>query len=122
MFPPILYILDGRRRPVLCRDLREWGRWMEENRIRWLTEVRGFTISTIFLGLDHRFGPGPPVLWETMVFLSDGTACASDGTACAYLRRCSGSWEQAEAQHAEVVRLVTDPATSLRLDPEVGEE
>lgn len=25
-------------------------------------------VSTVFLGLDHSFGDGPPVLWETMVF------------------------------------------------------
>jgi len=28
-----------------------------------------WTVSTVFLGLDHSFEPdGPPVLWETMVF------------------------------------------------------
>ena len=25
-------------------------------------------ISTVFLGLDHAFGSGPPILWETMIF------------------------------------------------------
>lgn len=25
-------------------------------------------VSTVFLGMDHAFGFGPPVLWETMVF------------------------------------------------------
>lgn len=25
-------------------------------------------ISTVFLGLDHQYGSGPPILWETMVF------------------------------------------------------
>lgn len=25
-------------------------------------------VSTVFLGLDHRFGEGPPLLFETMVF------------------------------------------------------
>lgn len=30
---------------------------------------RGHTVvSTVFLGLDHNFGFGPPVLWETMLF------------------------------------------------------
>ena len=28
----------------------------------------GFEVSTVFLGLDHRFGNGPPLLFETMVF------------------------------------------------------
>ena len=25
-------------------------------------------VSTVFLGLDHAFDDGPPVLWETMIF------------------------------------------------------
>ena len=25
-------------------------------------------ISTVFLGINHQYGDGPPVLWETMIF------------------------------------------------------
>lgn len=25
-------------------------------------------VSTVFLGIDHSFGEGPPVLWEALVF------------------------------------------------------
>ena len=32
------------------------------------TEFDDGFVSTVFLGLDHRFGPGEPVLWETMIF------------------------------------------------------
>jgi hypothetical protein len=32
------------------------------------TTVGDVQISTVFLGLDHRLGPGPPLLWETLVF------------------------------------------------------
>ena len=28
----------------------------------------GVTVSTVFLGLDHQFGNGPPLLYETMIF------------------------------------------------------
>lgn len=31
-------------------------------------ERDGSFVSTIFLGLDHNFGDGPPILWETMMF------------------------------------------------------
>jgi hypothetical protein len=31
----------------------------------------GVRVSTVFLALDHSFGDGPPVLWETMVFPAD---------------------------------------------------
>lgn len=60
-----------------CEDILEWGRWFESihNRRLRFTELRSssghrFSVSTIFLGLDHRFADnGPPVLWETMVLV-----------------------------------------------------
>jgi hypothetical protein len=65
------YILDGHT-PVRCDDLYAWGRWLEtarESRIVARTTVReGVDVSTVFLGLDHRFDDGPPLLFETMVF------------------------------------------------------
>lgn len=36
------------------------------------TQVNGVRISTVFLGLDHSFGGGPPVLFETMIFGARG--------------------------------------------------
>ena len=38
------------------------------------TEVKGFAVSTIWLGLDHRYGDGPPLIYETQVFGLDGVA------------------------------------------------
>lgn len=44
---------------------------------KWLTDdkkiirrdtINGHLISTVFLGLDHSWGEGPPLLWETMIF------------------------------------------------------
>ena len=33
----------------------------------------GYTVSTVFLGIDHNhFGIGPPILYETMVWREDG--------------------------------------------------
>ena len=32
------------------------------------TQAGGYTISTVFLGFDHQFGDGPPLIFETMVF------------------------------------------------------
>jgi hypothetical protein len=60
---------DGTVEPV--EDIIEWGRWFQktENRIIEQTELPGdVCVSTVFLGIDHAFGGGPPVLWETMVF------------------------------------------------------
>jgi hypothetical protein len=63
------YILDGTT-PVLEPDLLTWARWFETaNRHvaeTWVSpEVR---VSTVFLGLDHQWGDGQPLLWETMCF------------------------------------------------------
>lgn len=68
------YILDDEGKPKAC-DAITWARWFEraENRIVRHTRMRAagevFLISTVFLGIDHHFGPepGPPLLWETMV-------------------------------------------------------
>lgn len=58
---------DGAVRAV---DVETWGRWFQtaDRRIAW-TEVGEATVSTVFLGLDHRFGSdGPPLIFETMIF------------------------------------------------------
>ena len=62
--------------PVEERDLIMWARWYEAhgslvyvNRVPPLLGLfGGCRVSTIFLGLDHSFGSGPPLLWETMIF------------------------------------------------------
>ena len=42
---------------------------LEKKRIRY-TEIpeTGVCVSTVWLGLDHQFGDGPPLIFETMVF------------------------------------------------------
>jgi hypothetical protein len=96
-----LFILDGKI-PVRCPDMIEWGNWMETaNRIVRREEVGDYTVSTVFLGIDHAFGGGVPILFETMVF-SDGTSVEDIG-----MRRCS-TWEGAEKQHREIVLEVEE--------------
>lgn len=43
------------------------------------TSLANCWISTVFLGLDHAHGGGPPVLFETMVFPSHGDWGEIDG-------------------------------------------
>lgn len=38
-----------------------------DNRVAW-DMVGGVRISTAWLGLDHQFGGGPPLIFETMLF------------------------------------------------------
>jgi hypothetical protein len=54
-------------------------------------------VSTVFLGLDHRRASGPPLLFETMIFLF--------GASMDYQVRCS-TWMQAEAMHEAAIRYV----------------
>jgi len=67
---PGLYVLDSDGRPVREPDIAKWGRWRATHDCQVArSEIGDITVSTVFLGLDHRhFGDGPPVLWETMVF------------------------------------------------------
>jgi len=92
------YVLIGQT-PVLEPDVLVWAEWFgQEDRIVFQTEFPGGTVSTVFLGLDHQWGKGPPLLFETMVF-RDGEACE-----CC---RCS-TWMEAEAQHQRVLAEVTE--------------
>lgn len=53
-------------------DYTTWVIWMgAAGRRVALTETDLFRVSTVFLGLDHRFGKGPPLIFETMVFVND---------------------------------------------------
>lgn len=63
------------------------------------TELGGYRVSTVWLGLDHRFlGEGPPLIFETMVFGPDG---AEDLDCHRYATK-----EEAQAGHDELVTLI----------------
>lgn len=56
--------------PVPEPDLLTWAKWFEndDNRRVAFTKIGNVDVSTIFLGIDHAFFGGKPVLFETMVF------------------------------------------------------
>lgn len=61
-------IRDGE---VRLAPLLVWARWSEHSERRVLTTNLGpVLVSTIFLGLDHQYGEGPPLIFETMLFHS----------------------------------------------------
>lgn len=66
------YRLDASGVPVLEPDVGAWARWYErvdrERQIARTDLAGGGYVSTVFLGIDHGWGEGDPVLWETMVF------------------------------------------------------
>lgn len=68
------YTLDDAGNPVSEPDLMKRAIWMKKELHKKKrvaeTHVGRIWISTVFLGLDHRFDrSGPPVLWETMIFI-----------------------------------------------------
>ena len=74
-----------------------WARWFETwNRRVASTHIAHIHISTVFLGLDHSFGDGLPLLFDTMIF---------DGMDDEYQTRCS-TWDEALVQHQEAVAKV----------------
>jgi hypothetical protein len=46
----------------------DWAQAYKE-RFHLSTYVFGMYVSTVFLGLNHQYGDGPPLVFETMVFL-----------------------------------------------------
>lgn len=106
----------GGRTPVACGGsdpAMRWARWFEaatrnsgENfdpakptrRVAATTTASGAWVSTVFLGLDHRyFGEGPPLLFETMAFAGDDFD--------SYQARYS-TWADAEAGHVLAVAAI----------------
>lgn len=50
-------------------DREEFSKWMMyANRQVKYTKVLGIDVSTVALGLDHQFGDGEPLIFETMIF------------------------------------------------------
>lgn len=56
------------KKPIPC-SLEEYGYWesIHERRIS-LTNLGSVDVSTVFLGIDHQFGEGKPILFETCIF------------------------------------------------------
>lgn len=64
------YILDENGEPVPEFNIFKWSNWFHfaKNRQVCRHNLGRVDISTVFLGMDHGWGRGLPVLWETMVF------------------------------------------------------
>jgi len=70
MVKPTYYVLDDAGEPLAVDDVLVWASWFETaDRHVADTQIGDVRVSTVFLGLDHRFiGGGPPILYETLVF------------------------------------------------------
>ena len=88
------YILDGHK-AVRVDDLMTWATKFEDAEFRRVssTKVNGIEVSTVFLGLDHSFGHGPPAIFESMIFGGE-----HDQGQWRY-----STWEEAESGHKRIV-------------------
>ena len=97
-----MYYILKYRKPIHCDDVMKWGKWFERSRRRRvrLTYLDGCRISTAFLGLDHNYSGGRPLLFETMIFglLEDDE----------YQTRCT-THRQALQMHKDAVLVATKP-------------
>ena len=94
------YILKDRN-PVVCDSLEKWAQWFEhhaEERKVGKTTVSGVFVSTVFIGLDHSFGNGKPIVFETIAFGRKNRSLAQE--------RYS-TWAEAEAGHKKMVEAFT---------------
>ena len=95
------YILTDKIHKLKVVDLFTWGRWLEtagEKRRVGDDTVNGVRVSTVFLGLDHNWGKGKPLVFETMIFGGE-----RDGEIERY-----ATWKEAERSHKEVVDSLQD--------------
>lgn len=83
------YNIDG-------EPLTEWQDISEALGNRWqiVDEIDGWTVSTVFLTINHNFHEGPPMLFETMIFDAEGSSVSSNRYA---------TKEEAEAGHKKIV-------------------
>ena len=90
-------------------SVEEWSRSFTRNRCVGLHGIKStrdpkieISVSTVWLGLDHSFGGGPPLIFETMVFGLDSGNEPMD--------RYS-TFSEAQVAH---IKIVTDIVHSTR--------
>jgi hypothetical protein len=93
------YYLNEDKSYTSC-DVMKWCDQFENMERHVADEViDGFRVSTVWLGLDHNYGDGEPLLFETMIFGK------SDSYDEIYMKRYS-TWEEAEEGHRKAIEWV----------------
>lgn len=85
--------------------LEQWSAMLKDAAARTVgrTELSAVVVSTVFLGMDHGWGQGPPILFETMVFQRGPNGSVGTDLACERY----ATWAEAEAGHAVMVARYT---------------
>lgn len=108
------YKLEGKT-VVPCDQVCEFSRWFETaDRIVKQEQVGRFWVSTVFLGIDHRFEePGPPLVFESAVFTRQTVELMGKkrpGLADHSMER-TPTWELALEAHARAVAWAKEHAS-----------
>jgi hypothetical protein len=91
--------------------LMEWAEQFETMDRHVLDDkIDGHRVSTIWLGLDHNYFGGKPLVFETMIFVDE------DGGNDIYCDRYS-TWEEAEKGHMQALSWLME---RLREQPNEG--
>ena len=88
----------------------DWARSfedMDDRRVAETTLPDGKDVSTVWLGLDHAFGRGPPLIFESMVFAS-----ATQGSEALDQDRYSTEAEAREGHEALVAKWLGGGTTT----------
>lgn len=96
------YKLDENKNAIPC-SVKEWGDQRKQMSLGGEKHVNeeyfgDYWISTVWLGLDHGFSDGKPLIFETMVFKGD---CRTEDYCDHY-----STWEEAEEGHKRAVEWV----------------
>lgn len=102
---PLYWLLNPDHSVTGTDDVSEWGAQFDPKRGGQQggrhvgkDNVGEVFISTVFLGVDHAYYGGPPILFETMVFRGH-----LDERQWRY-----ATWDEAVAGHARIVQAVRD--------------
>ena len=95
-----MYYLLNKDRSVTPCGADEWTANHRPHKVaHWSMTNGDVEISTVFLGLNHAFHSGPPLIFETMVFTDVYPEINED------MHRYS-TWDQALAGHKEMIDMV----------------
>lgn len=85
-------------------DLHEWGAKFEDWEYKQVekTNLPCGLVSTVWLGLDHQYGDGPPLIFETMFFANPGENDTDDDLTERY-----STLDEARAGHAAMVERLS---------------
>lgn len=60
------FYYDRQGRPISSAEVETL--WMQDRRVALTDLGRLGRVSTVWLGIDHGYGEGPPLIFETMIF------------------------------------------------------